>query len=106
MGLSDIDVVNDIGGAFDKLDLGLQAINTHRMKIGGALNALTVAYSNAQAQRIHMSASRSIIRDANMAEESAAMTRNQILVNATSSMIAQANQAKSTLLSLIQNVSA
>ena len=105
LGLSDIDVINNIGDAFDKLELSLNAINNHRTKIGGAMNALSVAYSNAQTQRINMNASRAIIRDADIASETSAMTRDQILVDATSAMIAQANQSKSTLLSLIQNMS-
>ena len=65
------------------------------------MNALKAAHSNVENQKQNLTGSVSMIEDADFAEESAAMTRSQILVKATTAMIIQANQLRENTLQLI-----
>ena len=76
-------------------------LSSHRAKLGGAMNALKAAHSNVQSQKQNLTGSVSMIEDADFAEETTEMTRNQILVQATTAMIAQANQLRENTLQLI-----
>jgi flagellin len=70
--------------------------------IGTLQNKLTFAINLAQSQQINSKAAESRIRDANIAEESANMTRFNILSQSGIAALAQANQTSSTVLSLLR----
>ncbi len=72
-----------------------------RGTLGATQNRLTVTINNLGSMDENLSASMSRIRDADIAEESADMTRNQILQQAGTSVLAQANQLPQSALSLI-----
>ncbi len=74
------------------IDSAITSVSTSRSKFGAAMNRLDVASSNIQAMRLNLSAANSRIRDVDVAAETSAMSRNQVLTQAGISVLAQANQ--------------
>jgi len=85
----------------DVLDTAIETLSQTRAKIGAAQNRLTVTIANLSVAHENLSAANSRIRDADVAEETASFTRNQILTQAGVAVLAQANQLPSAALSLI-----
>lgn len=75
-----------------RIDTAIGSVSTSRAKFGTAMNRLDVATSNIQTMRLNLSAANSRIRDVDVATETAAMSRNQVLSQAGVSVLAQANQ--------------
>ncbi|MHC9086403.1 flagellin N-terminal helical domain-containing protein [Luteimonas sp. RIT-PG2_3] len=84
------------------MDAALTAVNTARAEMGAIQNRFTSVVANLGTTSENLSAARSRIQDADFAKESAALTRNQILQQAGTAMLAQANQSASGVLSLIR----
>lgn len=78
--------------ALATIDTAINSISTARSKYGAAMNRMEVATSNIQAMRLNLSAANSRIRDVDVADETARMSRNQVLTQAGISVLAQANQ--------------
>lgn len=74
------------------IDSAITSVSTSRSKFGAAMNRLDVASSNIQTMRLNLSAANSRIRDVDVAAETSAMSRNQVLTQAGISVLAQANQ--------------
>lgn len=74
------------------IDTAIEGVSTSRSKFGAAMNRLEVASSNIQTMRLNLSAANSRIRDVDVAAETAALSRNQVLTQAGISVLAQANQ--------------
>jgi flagellin len=70
--------------------------------VGRGMNSFTYAMDLAQSQDTNEAATESQIRDANMAQEAANLTKAQILVQAGTAALAQANSAPQQLLSLLK----
>lgn len=87
--------------AIAALDTALQTINTSRGTLGATQNRLEMTLSNLGNMHENMAAGNSRIKDVDVAEESAAFTRSQILYQAGTSMLAQANSLPQSALSLI-----
>ena len=87
--------------AITALDTALATINTERSTLGATQNRLQMTISNLGNMYENMAASNSRLKDVDVAEESAAFSRNQILSQAATSMLAQANQLPQSALSLI-----
>ena len=87
--------------AITALDTALATINTERATLGATQNRLQMTISNLGNMYENMAASNSRLKDVDVAEESAAFSRNQILSQAATSMLAQANQLPQSALSLI-----
>ncbi|MBN2724281.1 MAG: flagellin, partial [Deltaproteobacteria bacterium] len=87
--------------AISMLDDAIGDISTQRSKLGSVQNRLQVATSNLASYRENLSAANSQIRDVDIASETADMTRNNILMQAGVSVLAQANQMPSIALNLI-----
>ncbi len=87
--------------AITALDGALTTVSTERAKYGAANNRLTLAVANSQTIRTNLSAANSAIRDVDVASETALMARSQVLMQAATSVLAQANQAPQLALSLI-----
>lgn len=83
------------------IDSAITTVSTSRSKFGAAMNRLDVAVSNIQTMRTNISAANSRIRDVDVADESAAMARNQVLSQAGVSVLSQANQLPSMAMSLL-----
>lgn len=88
--------------ALDSLDTAIGAVNGERATLGAVQNRLgyTIASSNNTAENLQ--ASESQIRDADFALEVSLFTRNQVLVQAGTAMLAQANSTSQNVLSLLR----
>ena len=87
--------------ALDVIDAAINDIAQQRSNIGAHQNRLNSTIVNLANSAENITASNSRIRDVDVASESANMTRNQILVQAGSSMLAQANQAPQMAMQLL-----
>jgi flagellin len=88
-------------GALSTIDTAISTVSGARSKFGAAMNRLEVASSNIQTMRLNISAANSRIRDVDVAEETAKMSRNQVLTQAGVSILAQANQLPQLAFGLI-----
>jgi flagellin len=88
--------------ALAMLDTAIQATSTSRAQLGATQNRLQVTVANLQSANTNLSAANSRIRDVDVAEESANMTKNNILSQAGVAVLAQANQLPSMALSLLR----
>lgn len=82
-------------------DTALATVNTLRASLGAIQNRLQFTINTLAIQEENSSASESAIRDANIAIETISFTRNQILVSAGTSILAQANLVPQTALQLL-----
>lgn len=101
--LVDVDL-STISGAQDALaviDEAIGTISERRATVGAYQNRLNVTIANLATARENLSAANSRIRDVDVAQETADLTRSQILMQAGVSVLAQANQVPSLALSLL-----
>jgi len=87
--------------AIQKFDNALSKISSERAKLGAYQNRLEHTISNLDTARENLSASESRIRDVDMAEEMANFSRAQILMQASTAMMAQANAKPQAVLQLL-----
>jgi flagellin len=83
------------------VDRALQSVNTLRANLGAFQNRLEFTINTLAIQEENSAASESAIRDADIAQETVKFTRNQILVSAGTSVLAQANVVPQTALQLL-----
>ena len=83
------------------LDSALSQVNQTRAEFGAVQNRLQAAINNIMVSRENLSAANSRIRDTDLAEEVSELTKNQILTQAGVSVLAQANSAMRSTLSLL-----
>ena len=88
--------------AITQIDSAITAVNSQRATFGAAMNQLTYAVDNLSNVRVNAEASRSRILDADYAAETSDLARTQIISQAGTAMLAQANQLPQTVLSLLQ----
>lgn len=84
------------------VDTGIEAVAGLRSTIGYTINRLTYAADNASNIAANTTASRSQIQDTDYAAETTELARTQIIQQAATAMLAQANQAPQTVLSLLK----
>lgn len=101
--IMDIDVINNFERATFKLDRALDYVNTERGKLGAQLNRLESTIANLQTGTESITASRSRIQDADFAQETANLTRAQILQQAGAAILAQANALPNNVLTLLRS---
>jgi flagellin-like hook-associated protein FlgL len=89
-------------GAIALLDTAIKTVSTQRADLGAIQNRFDHTINNLNVAVENLTASESRIRDADMAQEMVQFTRNQILSQAGTAMLAQANQASQGVLSLLQ----
>ena len=87
--------------ALGRIDSALATISTSRARFGAAMNRFEVVTSSIQTMRLNLSAANSRIRDVDVAEETSALARNQVLSQAGVAVLAQANQLPQLALSLV-----
>lgn len=97
-----IDTVAGANNAISILDGALQQINSQRGALGAYQNRFASTITNLQTTSENLSASRSRIRDADFAAETANLSRNQVLQQAGTAMLAQANALPNQVLSLLR----
>ncbi|MBU2964837.1 flagellin [Amphritea sp. 2_MG-2023] len=102
--LSSLDISTAAGAqkAIGIIDNALETINSTRGDMGAVANRLDFTVSNLSNVSENVSAARSRIEDADFAEESANLSRAQVLQQAGTAMLAQANAAPQQVLSLLQ----
>jgi flagellin len=88
--------------ALDAIDTALDAVNTARGTLGAVQSRFESAVSNIQIQSENLASARSRIVDADFASETASLTRGQILQQAGTAMLAQANSLPNNVLSLLR----
>ncbi|SFB48133.1 flagellin [Pseudomonas sp. NFIX10] len=88
--------------AIDAIDAALKTINTSRADLGAAQNRLTSTISNLQNINENASAALGRVQDTDFAAETAQLTKQQTLQQASTSVLAQANQLPSAVLKLLQ----
>lgn len=88
--------------AITKLDKALERVNASRSTIGAQANRLEYAMNNLETTRSNLTAAESRIRDLDMAEETSKMSQYQVLVQAATAMVAQANQVPQYALTLLK----
>ena len=92
----------DADAAIADIDTAIGEISDIRATLGATQNRLDHVVANLSVAVENLSASEARVRDTDMAEEMVAFTRNQIMVQAGTAMLAQANQVPATVLSLLQ----
>ncbi|MCA1248663.1 flagellin [Massilia sp. MS-15] len=98
----DISTAEGANKAIVSIDNALKTVNSARSNLGAIQNRFSAVVSNLQSTSENLSASRSRIRDADFAQETANMTRGQILQQAGTAMLAQANSLPNGVLSLLR----
>lgn len=86
----------------DTLDLAIDTISQARATLGAQSNRLEYTIQNLQTTRENLAAAESRIRDTDMASEMSNLTKQQILMQSSTAMLAQANAQPQSILSLFQ----
>jgi flagellin len=94
--------VSGANSAIQSVDAALTSVSTLRSTLGAIQNRFTSVINSLQAVSENLSASRSRILDTDFASETASLTRAQILQQAGTAMVAQANSAPQNVLSLLR----
>jgi len=97
----DVSTQSGANKAIGTYDTALSTISSERAKLGAYQNRLEHTISNLDTARENLSASESRIRDVDMAEEMANFSRAQILMQASTAMMAQANAKPQAVLQLL-----
>ena len=97
-----ISTQNKANAAINVLDNALQKALDQQTTIGSVESRLSYTSSNLTTASENVQSSESTIRDADMAKEMTEYTKNNVLLQAAQSMLAQANQSSSSVLSLLQ----
>jgi flagellin len=98
----DVSTTTLAGTTMDNVDVALKSINVARAEFGAGQNRLESVINNLTDNVTNLSDARSRILDTDYSAETTAMAKAQILSQASTSMIAQANQAQQNVLSLLK----
>ena len=88
--------------ALDKIDTAIADVDDFRADVGAKINRLNFAIDNLTNISINTSASRSRIEDADFAKASSELARTQIIQQAATAVLAQANTDQQSVLKLLQ----
>lgn len=102
-GTADISNIATATAAVSALATAVSKLGTAQAAVGNGENSLTYAINLASSQLTNLAASESSIRDANMATESANLTKSQIQLQAGIAALSQANSAPQQILTLLQH---
>ena len=104
LGLNDLDLSNakSADEAINKLDDAKATVSSARSDLGAVQNRLTHTINNLSTTQENLTEANSRIRDVDMAEEMMSFTKSNILAQAATSMLAQANAMPQSVLSLLQ----
>ena len=104
LGIADINISTQVGAqtAVDKIKTAINSVSSTRGDLGAIQNRLEHTINNLSVTAENMTAAESRIRDVDMANEMMAYTKNNILVQSSQAMLAQANQLPQGVLQLLQ----
>jgi flagellin len=97
-----VDTVTNASAAITAADTAITAVSTARAGLGATQNRLDAAVNVLTANVTNLSEARSRIEDADFSAESTALAKSQILAQASTAMLAQANQSQQNVLSLLK----
>jgi flagellin len=100
--LSSVDVSADADTAITDIDAAIANVSSTRAELGATQNRLDHVVASLSVAAENLSASESRVRDVDLAEEMVSFTRHQIMVQAGTAMLAQANQIPASVLALIR----
>ncbi|WP_019153839.1 flagellin N-terminal helical domain-containing protein [Robertmurraya massiliosenegalensis] len=98
----DLETQSGANSAIDTINTAIETVSTQRSKLGAVQNRLEHTINNLGATSENLTAAESRIRDVDMAKEMMGFTKNNILMQAAQSMLAQANQQPQGVLQLLQ----
>jgi flagellin len=93
---------SDFDAALNNIDNAISGVATQRATFGATMNRLEYAVDNLASASLATATARGRIEDANYATETTALARSQIIAQAGTAMLAQANQKSQSVLSLLQ----
>jgi flagellin len=88
--------------AISELDTAINSVNTMRSNIGAYINRLEHAVNNLMVSETNQTAAESLIRDVDFASETSNCTKNQILMQSATAMLAQSNMLPNSVLTLLK----
>ena len=88
--------------ALATIDAAISTISTRRGELGAASNRLSSTIANLDNISVNLASARGRIQDTDFAEETSNLAKSQIMQQAATAMLAQANASKQTVLALIQ----
>jgi flagellin len=88
--------------ALDTIDSALFKVSQARARFGAMMNRFETTISNIQSVRLNLAAANSRIRDVDVADEAATQSKNQVLTQAGTSVLSQANQTPQAAMSLLR----
>jgi flagellin len=97
-----VGTVTTANASLTALDAAIEKVASFRSSFGAIQNRLDASINNLTTLKVNTDAARSRIEDADFANETSKMTKSQILSQAATSMLAQANASKQNLLALLQ----
>jgi flagellin len=99
-----IDIAKQANASYSmtQIDAALEGLSKERANYGAVLSMLENHFSNITNRAINQDTTRSKIEDTSYSEETAELSRTQIIAQASTAMLAQANQSKQTVLALLQ----
>jgi flagellin len=102
--LASVDISTAVGAssALSVIDAALSQINSGRADLGAVQNRFSSTIANVQSTSENLTASRSRIQDADFAQETANLSRAQVLQQAATAMLSQANQLPQQVLQLLK----
>jgi len=102
--IKDIDISTQAGAqsALNSIDAAIKTVSANQSRAGAFLNRLDAVVSNLTTQNTNMTASRSSILDTDYSTETTNLAKSQIISQAATAMLAQANQSSQSVLSLLK----
>jgi flagellin len=98
----DVSTVTGAGSAIAIIDKAISSVSGERAKLGAVQNRLEHTVNNLSVTSENLTAAESRIRDVDMAREMMKFTKDQILLQSSNAMLAQANQLPQNVLSLLR----
>jgi flagellin len=102
IGAVDLSTEAGAGTALNLLDTAIDKVATERANIGASLNSLSVTVNNLTSTAMNLTEAKSRIEDADFSAESTKLASAQILAQASTAMLAQANQSQQGVLNLLR----
>jgi flagellin len=103
LGVDSLDLTSDAAGAIDAIDTAINTVSSTRSTLGSfQRNTLETTINSLSIARENILSAESTIRDADIAAETVTFTRNNILLQAGTAMLAQANQAPQGVIGLLR----
>ena len=102
MDASDLQTQSNAQDALARIDSAIKMVSTTRASFGAASNRLSSTITNLDQITVNLDASKGRIQDADFAAETSNLAKSQILQQAATAMLAQANASKQTVLALVR----